>query len=109
MQLKRPGSPPPKKAKVVSSAGKVMASDFWGAKSIVFIDYLQKGRTINGECYANLLKHLRKAVQATRPENWTKGVLFHQDNAPAQQSVVAMAAVVTVASHFSTTLPIHRI
>ena len=42
-------SPPPKKAKVVSSAGKVMASVFWDAKGIVFIDYLQKGQTINGE------------------------------------------------------------
>ena len=41
MQWKHPSSPP-KKAKVVSSAGKVMASVFWDAKGIMFIDYLQK-------------------------------------------------------------------
>ena len=49
MQWKHPSSPPPKKAKVVSSAGKMMASLFWDAKGIVFIAYLQKGQTINGE------------------------------------------------------------
>ena len=55
MQWKNHSSPPPKKVKVVSSAGKVMASVFWDAKGVAFIDYLQKGRTINGEYYANLL------------------------------------------------------
>ena len=40
MQWKHPSSPPPKKGKVVSSAGKVMASVFWDAKGIVFVDYL---------------------------------------------------------------------
>ena len=49
MQWKHSTSPAPKEAKVVSSAGKVKASVFWDAKGIVFIDYLQKGKTINGE------------------------------------------------------------
>uniref|UniRef100_A0A3Q0T9I4 Mos1 transposase HTH domain-containing protein n=1 Tax=Amphilophus citrinellus TaxID=61819 RepID=A0A3Q0T9I4_AMPCI len=71
-QWKHPCSPPPKKAKVVSLAGKVMVSVFWDAKSIVFINYLQKGHTINGE--------------------YSRG-LFHQDDAPAHKSAVAMAAV----------------
>ncbi|KAM9359101.1 uncharacterized protein gal3st2 [Symphorus nematophorus] len=82
-----------KKAKVVSSAGKVMDSIFWDAKDIVLIDYLQKGQTINGECYANLLRQLRKAIKTKRPGKLTKGVLIHQDDAPAYKSVVAMAAV----------------
>ena len=49
---------PTKNAKVVSSAGKVMASVFWDAKGIVHIEYLQKGHMINGEYYANLLRQL---------------------------------------------------
>ena len=57
MQWKHSTSPP-KKAKVVSSAGKVMASVFWDAKAFVFIDYLQKGKNINGEYYAKLLREL---------------------------------------------------
>uniref|UniRef100_A0A3Q0S4N0 Uncharacterized protein n=1 Tax=Amphilophus citrinellus TaxID=61819 RepID=A0A3Q0S4N0_AMPCI len=80
MRWKHPSSPPPKKAKVVLSAGKVMVSIFWDAKCIMFIDYLQKGHTVSGEYYANLLRQLRK-------------VLFHQDNAPAHKSVLAMDAV----------------
>jgi len=43
----------PKKTKSVPSAGKVMASVFWNAEGILFIDYLQKGKTINGQYYSN--------------------------------------------------------
>jgi len=43
----------PKKTKSVPSAGKVMASVFWNAEGILFIDYLEKGKTINGEYYSN--------------------------------------------------------
>ena len=77
MQWKHSGSTPPKEAKVISSAGKLMASVFWDAKGIVFIDYLQKGRTINGEYFVNLLKQLRKAMKAKRLGKLTKGVLFY--------------------------------
>jgi hypothetical protein len=44
------------------SAGKVMASFFWDAKGILLIDYLQKGKIINGEYYANLLNRLKTAI-----------------------------------------------
>lgn len=55
--------PCPKKAKVVSSARKVI----WDAKSIVFFDYLQESQTINGEHYANLLRQIWKAIKSRRP------------------------------------------
>jgi hypothetical protein len=42
----------------VPSAGKVMASVFWDAEGILFIDYLAKGKTITGEYYSNLLTRL---------------------------------------------------
>ena len=93
MQWKHSTSPAPKKAKVVSFAGKVMASVFWNAKGIVFIDYLQKGKTINREYYAKLLRELRQAIKSKRPGKLTKGVLLHQDNAPAHKSLVAMSTV----------------
>ena len=70
-----------------------MTSVFWDAKGILFTDYLQKGRPINGEYCADLLKQLRKTIKAKRPGKLTKGVLFHQDNALAYKSVVAMATV----------------
>ena len=50
-----PGESAPKKAKVGLSANKVMATVFWDARGVIHIDYLQKGRTINGEYYTKLL------------------------------------------------------
>ena len=78
---------------MVSSAGKVMASVFRDAKGIVFINYLQNGKTINGEYYAKLLKELRQAIKSKRPGKLTKSVLLHQENALAHKSLVAMSAV----------------
>ena len=96
MQWKQISFSPPKKAKVVPSAGNVITSVFWDAKSIVFIDCLQKGQTINWEYYANLLRQLRKVIKSKWPAKLTKWVLFHQHdqgNAPVHKTVVAMAAV----------------
>lgn len=53
------GESAPKKAKTVPSADKVMASVFLDACEIIFIDYLQKRKTINGKYYANLLRRLK--------------------------------------------------
>lgn len=61
------GCSAPKKAMAVKSAGKVMASVFWDASGILFIDYLPKGQTINGEYYANLLDKLHQCIQEKRP------------------------------------------
>ncbi|XP_012060732.1 PREDICTED: uncharacterized protein LOC105623969 [Atta cephalotes] len=44
-----------KKAKTVPSAGKIMATVFWDSRGIIFTDYLEKGRTITGQYYADLL------------------------------------------------------
>ena len=92
-QWKHPGSPPPKRAKTVPSAGKVMASVFWDADGILLIDYLQKGQTINGTYYASLLTQLWEKIKIKRPGKLTKGVLFHLDNTPVHKSVIAMAAI----------------
>jgi hypothetical protein len=39
-----------------------MASVFWNAEGILFIDYLEKGKTITGEYYSNLLTRLDKNI-----------------------------------------------
>ena len=44
-----------------------MASVFWDAESILFIDYLEKGKTITGEYYSNLLTRLDKKIREKRP------------------------------------------
>ena len=49
------GEPRPKRPKAQQSAGKIMASVFLDAHGIIFIDYLEKGNTINSDYYTTLL------------------------------------------------------
>ena len=58
----------PKWPKIQTSAGKVLASIFWDAQSILFIDYLEKGRTINSEYYIALLMHLKEEITKKWPQ-----------------------------------------
>jgi hypothetical protein len=52
------GCSAPKKISSDQSAGKLMASVFWDAEGILFIDYLEKGKTITGEYCSNFLTRL---------------------------------------------------
>ena len=36
-------------------AGKVMATVFWDLQGVIYIDYLEKGKTVTGLYYAELL------------------------------------------------------
>lgn len=83
--------PRPQRPKTQQSAGKVMASVFWDAQGILFIDYLQKGQTINSEYYIALLDRLKDEIAKKRPHMQKKKNLFHQDNAPCHKSIVTMA------------------
>jgi len=44
-----------------------MTSVFWDAECILFIDYLEKGKTIIGEYYSNLLTRLDGKIHEKRP------------------------------------------
>ena len=48
-QWKHLNSPPPKKACVQPSAGKVMLTVFWDQRGVLLIDFLAKGTTITGK------------------------------------------------------------
>ncbi|QQP42126.1 Putative DD34D transposase, partial [Caligus rogercresseyi] len=66
--------PNPKRGK--QSAGKVMASVFWDAHGIIFIDYLEKGKTINSDYYIALLELLNDdIVEKTTPFEEEKSVV----------------------------------
>ena len=62
-----PGESTPKRPKTQQSSGKVIASVFWDAHGVIFIDYLEKGRTITGEFYAALLDRLVDEIRKKRP------------------------------------------
>lgn len=88
-QWTSPGERAPKKAKTVQSAGKVMATVFWDSQGIILIDYLEKGRTITGQYYCDLLDTFDAALKAKRPHLKKKKILFHHDNAPAHSCRLA--------------------
>ena len=71
------GCSAPKKKRSVPSAGKVMALVFWDAEGILFIDYLEKGRTITGEYYSNLLTRLDEKIRKKRPGLQKKNIIFY--------------------------------
>ncbi|UYV80508.1 hypothetical protein LAZ67_19000385 [Cordylochernes scorpioides] len=93
MQWRHSGSPPPKKAKTVPSAGKVMVSVFWDSEGVILLDFLNKGQTITGNYYANLVKQLREDIKKKRRGKLPRKIVYHQDKAPNHRSLQAMAAI----------------
>ena len=66
---------------------------FWDAEGILFINYLEKHKTITGEYYSNLLTRLDEKIREKRPALQKKKIIFHQDNAPTHKSVLAMRKI----------------
>ena len=60
----------------VKTVQSVLASVFWDAQGILFIDYFEKGRTINSEYYIALLVRLKKEIAKKRPQIKKEKVLF---------------------------------
>ena len=85
------GQPPPTKFRKQPSAGKVLLTVFWDQKGVLLTDYLQKGHTITGLYYADLLRKLRTNIREKRRGLLTRGVLLLQDNAPAHTSQIGKA------------------
>ena len=78
-----------KRPKTQQSAGKVVASVSWDAHRVIFIDYLEKGRTITGTYYAALLDRLVDQMKKKRPHLKKKTILLHNDNALSPTSNIA--------------------
>jgi len=68
-----------------------MATVFWDSQGVIYIDYLEKGKTVTGLYYAKLLGRFSAELQKIRPHLAKKKVLFHHDNAPAHTSALANA------------------
>ena len=56
-----------KRPKTQQWAGKVMASVFWDAHGILFIDYLEKSKTINSDYYMALMDRSSEEIKKKRP------------------------------------------
>ena len=60
----------PKRPKTQMSTGKVLASVFWDAHGILFIGYLEKGRTINSEYYYEKTNPNEEGKRALSPRQY---------------------------------------
>ena len=81
----------PKRPNTKMWACKVMAPVFWDAHGVFFIDYLEKGKTINSERYIRQFMRLKNEIGEKRLQMKKKKVLFHQDNASCYKSLATMA------------------
>jgi len=79
---------PAPKFRVQKSPGKFLTSIFWDDDSILLIDYLTKGQTINAEYYSSLLMQLKDILKEIFRGKFTKVFLFLHDNAPAHWGLV---------------------
>jgi hypothetical protein len=70
------GCSAPEKTRSVPSAGKVMALVIWDAEGIIFIDYLERGKTITGEYYSHLLTRLNEKNRDKRLDLQKKKLSF---------------------------------
>jgi len=71
-----------------------MATVFWDLQGVIYIDYLEKGQTVTGLYYAELLGRFAAELQKIRPHLAKKKVLFNHDNAPAHTSALAKVKLV---------------
>ena len=70
-----------------------MASVFWDARGIIFINYLQKAKTISVDYYVNLLQRLSDEIETKRPHLAKKKLYFYQDIVPVYTSDIAIAKI----------------
>ena len=93
LQWKRPEEPTPVKFRASKSAGKVLLTVFWDKRGVILTDYLEKGKTITGIYYADLMRKLRTAILEKRRGMVRRGIFLLHDNAPAHTSHIAQAAI----------------
>ena len=96
MQWRKKGEKPPVKFKVTPSAGKIMAIIFWDSEGILMIDYKDKGVTITGEYYSNVLTRLKESIKEKRRGKLSQGVMLLHDNAPVHISRQVIATIDTL-------------
>lgn len=82
------GSDPPKKAKVVLSAKKVMATIFFDNQGVVYTTYAEG--TINSAAYIDALKEMNHKLSRKRPGKRGWNFRLHHDNARVHTSKATM-------------------
>ena len=86
--------PAPKNSECKNPLEKFLPRFFWDQDSILLIDYLPNGQTINAEYYSSLLVQLKDILIEKRRQKVTKRALFLYENVPAHQTVATQKKLV---------------
>jgi len=82
MQWRHSSSPKSKKFKQSPySSRKMMATIFWDEKSVLLVDFMERGTTITADVYCEMLTKLRRAIQNRRRGKLSSGIVLLHDNA----------------------------
>ena len=74
-------------------AGKIMMMIFCDTDGVVLTEYLPRGTTINGPCYASIIERLRSVIVEKRRGIVSHGVLLLHDNVPIHKCNIVQAAI----------------
>ena len=88
---KRLGEQTPTRLRQERSAGKIMMIIFWNEDDALLTEYLPRGTTINGPCYASIIERLRSVIVEKRHGKVSHGVLLLHDNAPIYKCNIIQA------------------
>ena len=87
---KHPTSPSPVKAKLSKSVGKVMCVMFFSSPCFLLNHVVPIHTTVNAEYYVRIIQiNLIKAIRKKQSDLLQRGVILHQDNAPAHKAKLA--------------------
>ena len=66
---------------------------FWDKDGILLTEYLPRGTTINGPCYASIIERLRSVILEKGRGKVSCEVLLLHDNAPIHMCKIVQAAI----------------
>ena len=75
------------------SAGKIMMTIFWDEDGAMLTEYLPRGTTINGSCYASIIEQLRSVIVEKGRGKVSHEVLLLRDNVPIGKCKIVQAAI----------------
>ena len=66
---------------------------FWNKDSVLLTEYLPRGTTINGPCYASIIERLRSVIVEKGRGKVNHGVLLLHDNASIHKCNIVQTAI----------------
>ena len=66
---------------------------FWDKDGVLLTEYLPRGTTINGPCYASIIERLRSVIVEKGRGKVSHGVLLLHDSAPIHKCNIVQAAI----------------